>query len=278
MDVGDVGPVLLVMVALGGLLTGSFCNVVIHRLPLGTSVIDPPRSACPVCDSPIPASHNIPLVSWIVLRGRAKCCGADISPQYMVVEASVALLWVLLYLMVGPTVLLVAILPFAAGAVCVAVIDTGHHRIPHALSGSLAGLAAIGAMCVAVVPGASPSGDSVGRAILIPLGCGAAASWFLWLVRAIHPPAMGGGDVRLAFSVACVAAVSAGWQGSLVSMLAALLTGSLLGSVLFGLAHARGQADARRKVIPFGPHLALGGLVGALWGQPLWSAYLSVGA
>ena len=261
-----------------GLAMGSFCNVVIHRLPLEMSVVNPPRSACPKCGVPISAIHNIPIASWILLRGGARCCGESISFWYPAVEALVPLLWIVIYLSVGSTALLPVLLLFAAGATCVAVIDIRTRRIPHPLSSALAVVAITGTVVVAVAPKTASPNSGVLPSILVPLTCGLLAIMLVGSMIAIYPPSMGGGDMRLAFSVACVAAVGAGWQGSVVAVFSAFLTGGVLGCVLLVAALARGyRGKALRSIaMPFGPHLAVGGLVGAIWGQHLWRACLSL--
>lgn len=266
------------LLILAGLITGSFCNVVIHRLPRGVSLVAPARSVCPKCGATIPAVRNIPIVSWILLRGRAKCCGGLISPRYIAVEMLVPSLWALVYLRIGFTPLLPVLLLFAAGGICVAAIDMDTQRIPHPLTATLACLAAAGAVVVAIVPGpSSPNGDAL-PSIFVPVFCGLLAVIFLGSTRVVCPSGMGGGDVRLAFSVACVAAVGAGWQGSLVAVLSSCTSAGLLGCVLVAVASARGRrGESLRSIpIPFGPHLATGGLVGAMWGQYLWGTYLSL--
>ena len=265
-------PLTVVFAALIGLAVGSFCNVVIHRLPEGGSVVRPLRSACPACGALVPALHNIPVLSWLVLGGRARCCGAAVSWRYPLVEAVVAALFALLGARLVPSELLVVVLPFAAGAVCVTVIDSVHYRIPHALTATLAVLAAAGAAVVALTVREPPAGGGW-AALWVPLACGLGFYAALYALHAAVPRGMGGGDVNLAFSVGVVAAASAGAFAAAVAAFAAVVSAAAVGLVTVAVRWARRRGEPADRRIPFGPHLALGGLVAVLWGQWLWDAY-----
>ena len=257
--------------ALFGLVVGSFCTVVIWRVPRGVSVVRP-ASACVNCATAVPIWLNVPVLAWLVLRGRARCCASSISPLYPLVEAAVAVLWMLLAAMLQPVWLLAAVLPFAAGAVCVTVIDAQHHRIPHAITAWLAALALAGSTIVALGAQNPPAGGGV-TAFWVPAACGAAASSLLWGLRLAKPSAMGGGDVRFAFSCAAVSAAVAGPGASVIAVFAAVASAALFGVAVLGLRSRGGRSDRR---IAFGPHLAFGSLLGGLWGDSLWSAYTSL--
>ena len=215
---------------------------------------------------------NVPVLAWLILRGRARCCGSSISVLYPTVEAAVALLWALLALMLQPAWLLSAALPFAAGAVCVTAVDAQHHRIPHAISHWLAAFAVAGSAVIALGVDTPPAGDGV-SAFWIPPVCGAAASLLLWGLRVVKPSAMGGGDVRFAFSCAAVPAAVAGPGAALVAGFAAVASAALFGLAVIRVRSRRGRADRR---IAFGPHLALGALLAVIWGDAWWSAYASL--
>ena len=256
-----------------GLVVGSFCTVVIWRVPRGESVVAP-ASACPHCGVPVPPWLNVPVFAWLALRGRARCCAEAISVRYPLVEASVAVLWALLAVALQPAWLLAVALPFAAGAVCVTVIDLDCYRIPHPISVSLAVLAAVGTVVVAVAVDDPPAGAGW-TALWAPLACGAGATAFLWTLRRLWPGSMGGGDVYFVFSVVAVPAAAAGPGAALVGVMAALVSASLVGVVLVAVRARQGRRTAEDRRIPFGPFLALGALFGTLWGAPLWSAYTS---
>ena len=265
-------PVTVLFVAAVGLAMGSFCNVVIHRLPAGESVVRPIRSGCPACGAPVRALNNLPVLSWLALKGRARCCGAAISPMYPLVEVAVAALFALIGARVVPWELLLVVLPFAAGAVCVTVLDVVHYRIPHALSATLAVLAVAGAVFVAISVEPPPAGEGW-VAFVVPVACGLAAWAGLYLLHTIIPKGMGGGDANLAFSVGVVVAASVGPAAVLVAVFAAAAAAAVIGLVVLAVrafASAGGPVDRR---IPFGPFLALGALVAVLWGEWLWDAY-----
>ena len=110
---------LVAVMAVAGAMAGSFCAAAAWRVPRGVSVISP-RSACTHCGTPIPARWNVPVVGWLILRGRARCCGLRISPLYPTVEASTASVWALLASVTGPVWLLAVALPVSAAVLCAA--------------------------------------------------------------------------------------------------------------------------------------------------------------
>lgn len=258
-------------VAMFGLAVGSFCTVVIWRVPRGESIVAP-GSACVHCAEPVPFWLNVPLFGWLMLRGRTRCCGASLSMRYPLVEAGVSLAWVLLAWELRPAWLLAAALPFAAGAVCVGVIDAEHRRIPHPISGSLALFAVIGSVVIALTVVDPPSG-AVLTALWVPSACGLGASSALWTLRFFKPSAMGGGDVRFVFSCVAVPAAVAGPGASLVAMFAAITSAALFGVAVKSLRSRRGSTDSH---IAFGPHLGIGAVLAVLWGDHWWSAYASL--
>jgi leader peptidase (prepilin peptidase) / N-methyltransferase len=235
-----------------GLLIGSFLNVVIYRLPRGES-LNRPASRCPGCGAPIKPYDNVPVVSWLLLRGRCRSCGTAISPRYPLVEALTGAVFVGVALTRGVNDDLAVWLPFAAMLIAVAGIDLDHRIIPNKilLPAAIWGLAAT----IAFRP------DNVDDALI----AGGAAFAFLLLAALAYPAGMGMGDVKLA-------GVMGIYLGSAVApaMLVAFLAGSIVGLAII----AREGRDARKKGIPFGPYLALGGLVGIFAGPELVDVYV----
>jgi leader peptidase (prepilin peptidase)/N-methyltransferase len=245
---------LIALSAAFGLLIGSFLNVVAHRLPLGVSVATG-RSACPSCAHPIRAYDNVPVVSWVLLRGHCRDCSAPISARYPVVEAVTALLWALVAAVAGETVDVALGIVLVTALVPITLIDLEHRRIPNLIT--------LPAALVAIAAGtALDPGGELGR-----LAAGAGAALFLLVPALIRPDGMGMGDVKLAGVLGlCLGPAVA------VALLVALLSGTVAGVVL---AARSGVGEARRTTIPFGPYLAFGGVVAIVAGQPLVDAYLT---
>jgi leader peptidase (prepilin peptidase) / N-methyltransferase len=235
-----------------GLLVGSFLNVVIYRLPRGESLVAP-GSRCPSCETPIKPYDNVPVVSWLLLRGRCRRCGAPISPRYPLVEALTGAVFVGVALTRGVNDDLAVWLPFAAMLIAVAGIDLDHRIIPNKilLPAAIWGLAAT----IAFRP------DNVDDALI----AGGIAFAALLLAALAYPAGMGMGDVKLAG----VMGIYLG-SGVAPAMLVAFLTGSLVGLLII----AREGRDARKKGVPFGPFLAVGGLVGIFAGPELVDVYV----
>lgn len=237
----------------GGLVMGSFMTVVAHRVPRGESIVGP-RSRCPGCGTTIAAYDNIPVVSWLLLRGRSRCCGERISARYPLTELALGLLYALTVLVLWGDPAEIALgLVFVSVLVVVTVTDLERRIIPNAvlLWGAAAGLAILAATDASKLPE--------------HVGAGLAAGGLLLLAALAYPRGMGMGDVKLA-------AVMGLFLGRAVgpALLVALLAGSLVGIGLM----LRHGAGARKTAIPFGPFLSLGGLVGLLAGDALVEGYL----
>ncbi len=238
---------------LGGLLIGSFVTVIAHRVPRGQSIVGP-RSQCPACDAEIAAYDNIPVISWVLLRGRARCCGAPISPLYPLTELLVGALFAAAMLVEWGDPAEIAIdMVFIAMLAAVTLTDLEQRIIPNRI------LLAAAIICVAIaVP--TDTGGLAERAI-----AAAAAGGLLLLAALAYPKGMGMGDVKLA-------AVMGLFLGRNIApaLFVALLAGSVVGLALI----ARHGAAGRKMAIPFGPFLALGGVVGMLAGSGLIDLYL----
>lgn len=250
MTMGD--PLFLAWAALLGAVIGSFLNVCIGRLPRGESVVAP-RSRCPACGEPIAWYDNVPVLSFLLLRGRCRRCRERISWLYPAVELATIGIWVGMGALYGPTPRgLVGALLFSL-LLAIAIIDARHYLIPDPLSigGLAAGLAA-SFLPGAPSPGTALLGALVGFAILFGVG---------WLgERVFQKPAMGGGDMKMMAMV-----------GAFLGPLGAILTiflGALTGSVIFGPISLK-----TGKLVPFGVFLALGAATTFLAGDALVDWY-----
>lgn len=244
----------LVLAFLGGLIFGSFLTVVAHRVPRGESVVGG-RSHCPNCGAQIAAYDNLPVLSWLLLRGRSRCCGEPISPRYPLTELALAILWTATVAVLWDDPTEVALgLVFTATLLAITLTDLERRVIPNKI---LLFAAVVGVAIVAV----GDLGSLPERAI-----AAAAAGGLLFLVVLAYPKGMGLGDVKLT-------AVMGLYLGRNVApaVLVALLVGSIVGLAMI----ARDGAAARKQAIPFGPFLAFGGVVGLLAGDQLVDLYLS---
>src|SRR5574337_465674 len=239
-----------------GTVMGSFLNVVIHRLPKEESIVAP-RSRCPTCLTTIRAMDNIPLLSFVLLRGRCRACGNPISWRYPLVEALTGILFALTVARFGVTLQAVVLLAFLSGLVIVSLIDLDHQIIPNVITlpgiplGLLAGL----------LLGEPPLLDRVIGALL---GAG-----FLYLVLfyggvIYGQEAMGEGDLNL---IAMVGAFL-GWKAVALTIFLGCLFGSVVGVGLMAF-----RRLGRRQHIPFGPFLSLGAVVALFWGERLIAWY-----
>lgn len=243
-----------------GLAIGSFLNVVAHRVPAGESVVRPP-SACPACGHPIRGRHNVPVLGWLVLRGRCFDCGAPISARYPLVEAGTAALFVPVALCFGSDGdglrLLPAYLTFAAVSVVLALIDLDVHRLPDAIV-----LPSYPVLAVLLAIG----GD--GGALLRALEGGAVLTLFFFVVWYVAPGGMGFGDVKLAGLVGAMTAHLT-WGTFLVGAFLGFLLGAVAGILLM----AGGRAG-RKTALPFGPFMVLGAWTAILGAGHLGDSYL----
>jgi leader peptidase (prepilin peptidase)/N-methyltransferase len=256
-----VSAFVLVVTGALGLVIGSFLNVVIYRVPRGESIVRP-RSHCPQCDQPIRPRDEIPVVSWLLLKGRCRDCGVRISPRYPSVELGTAALFVVMGVKFGATLQLPAYLYFAAIAVALSMIDIDVKRLPDVItlpSYVVAGL-------LLLVPAAAhDTWTDYGRAWLAALILFA----FYAIVWFVYPAGMGLGDVKLAG----VLGLYLGWLGWGVLAVGAFL-GFLLGA-LGGVLLMLSRRGGRKSKVPFGPYMVAGATLSILWGAPIWNAYLS---
>ena len=250
----------IVLAFIGGLVFGSFANVVVFRVPNGFSIVAP-RSACPNCEEPIAWYDNIPVVSYLVLGARCRRCGQHISARYPLVELGNGILWALVVWRLGVHPQLPAYLAFATALVILSAIDIGHHRLPNKVLGPSS---VTGAVLLVGATLVHQRWTNLEHAAI-----GAVAYGLPMLVLGIAAPsAMGGGDIKFAPYLG----FHLGWMG-----LSLVLGGALLGLVAGGLGAAvllvvgrKGMKDA----IPFGPFMALGAMVMLLLGAGALRPYL----
>jgi leader peptidase (prepilin peptidase)/N-methyltransferase len=252
--------VVIVACALLGLLCGSFANVVIARVPDKRSVVRP-TSACPHCDAPIAPRDNVPVVSWLLLRGRCRACDEPISTQYPLVEVACAVVFGAIVWRIGVSWALPAFLLFGWLLVVVTVIDLRTHRIPNRLTYPLTP-ALLALLVVAALLDGVP-----GAAMRAVLG-GLVAFGVLLLLALINPRGMGMGDVKLAGFIG-IGLGYLGWGHVALGLFAAFLGGGVIATLLLVL-----RLRSRKDHIPFGPWLALGALVALLAGRPIIDIYL----
>jgi leader peptidase (prepilin peptidase)/N-methyltransferase len=237
-----------------GLLFGSFLNVVAYRLPRGESLAFP-GSHCPSCDTPIKPYDNVPVLSWLWLKGRCRSCRGAISARYPVVEAGTGALLVAVVLAKGADSDAWLGLAFVLLLVPVTLIDLDHRIIPNKLM--LIGTVVSVALLLLTRP----------ESLTEHLIAAAAAGGFLLIAALAYPAGMGMGDVKLA-------AVMGLFLGSAVvpAMFTAFIAGSVVGALIIA---RKGAREGRKTAIPFGPYLALGGLIGLFAGDPVVDWYLN---
>jgi leader peptidase (prepilin peptidase)/N-methyltransferase len=258
-----------------GLLIGSFLNVVVYRVPNGLSIVSPP-SACPSCGHTIKAYDNIPVLSWVLLRGKCRGCSEPISKRYPLVEAGtgVAFAGVALWSWTGGAsvspvdggagiLVLIGFLYLAAISVALGLIDLDTHRLPDAIV--LPGYV-VAAALFAVASVMTGDYSAVLRAAV-----GMASLWTAYLLMALaYPGGMGLGDVKLAGLLGMFLGWT-GWGALAIGAFAAFLLGGLYSLILL----AAGKAG-RKSGIPFGPWMLAGAWIGILAGNPLWKGYLAL--
>ncbi|MEB3338739.1 MAG: prepilin peptidase [Leptolyngbyaceae bacterium] len=250
-----------------GACIGSFLNVVIYRVPAGISLLWPP-SRCPHCLHRLRPSENLPVFGWLWLRGRCRHCQSPISPRYPLVEAATGALFLWVFGTFHLSGLTLGYWAFFSWLLALSLIDLDTMTLPNSLtqSGLIAGLGFQFAL------GWLPAFNGADAAQQLMTGIGGAVLgvWLLDSITilgslALGQAAMGGGDAKLA-------AMMGAWLGWKYLLLATFL-GCAIGAFVGGGAIALGWIS-RRQPIPFGPFLALGAAISAIWGEAILSAYL----
>jgi leader peptidase (prepilin peptidase)/N-methyltransferase len=243
-------PAEIALAVVGGAVVGSFLNVVVHRLPRGESLVRP-RSRCPECARQIASYDNLPVLSWLLLRGRCRHCGTRIPLRYPAIELLTAVAFGAVVAVRGADSDLLLELPFVAVLIAVAAIDLEHRIVPNRV---VVPAAVWGLLAAALVAGSD-----------LPelLIAGAAAFLALLLAALAYPAGMGMGDVKLAGVMGLYLGLSVA-----PALLAAFLAGSIV-----GIAIVVREGGGRGRGVPFAPFLALGGLIGVLAGPELVDLY-----
>jgi len=265
--------IIVTLATILGLAIGSFLNVVIWRLPRGESLAHPP-SACPKCGHEIRKRDNIPVLSWLILRGRCRDCGAPISPRYPLVEAGTALFFGLVALdfvtrapdqpqASAALWALPAFLYLAAVSVALAAIDIDLRRLPDRI---VLPSIVVGIVLLAV---ATFGADDWGLLVRALVGGAVLFAFYFALVLA-YPRGMGFGDVKLAALLGLYLGWM-GWDALIVGAFAAFLIGGVFAIVLVLVKRANGKT-----AIPFGPWMLLGAWVGIFLGSDIATGYLAL--
>jgi leader peptidase (prepilin peptidase) / N-methyltransferase len=243
----------IALAAVGGLIVGSFLNVVAYRLPRGESLVHP-RSRCPSCGTQLRALDNIPVASWLALRGRCHHCGAPVSARYPLVELATGALYAAVVATQDDGARIVLGLLLVTALVPITLIDLDHRIIPNRITGPAA--------IVALVVIAALDTDFLLEAVISAVAGGG----FFFIAAVLYPRGMGMGDVKLA-------GVLGLYLGRAVApaILIALVAGVVLGAAIIA---RKGAVEGRKTAVPFGPFLALGGIVAFFVGNELADAYL----
>jgi leader peptidase (prepilin peptidase)/N-methyltransferase len=263
-----------------GLLIGSFLNVCIVRLPRGRSIVTPP-SHCPRCGASIKFYDNIPLISFLILRGRCRGCGEPISWRYPLVELMNAVLYVWIILEFAPGGEAAILMLFCSALIVITFIDLDHQIIPDVITlpGILIGVSIAPFFMTGLneplpfnlghlIPHAGPHLVGFLNSV-IGMFCGALPlliiGWLWEKLRRVE--AMGGGDIKLM----AMTGSFLGWKSALLTIMLGSLSGSIIGIALILL-----NRHKMSKVIPFGPFLALGAMTSAFYGTDIIEWYLSI--
>jgi len=243
-----------------GAMVGSFLNVCIFRLPNEESIIWP-GSHCPHCEKPIRFYDNIPLISFLVLKGKCRDCRAPISLQYPFVEGITALSSLFLVIKFGPSLSYLVYFTFVSALIVITVIDLYHQIIPDVIS--LPGIG-VGLLVSLIIPQITFSNSLIG----VLLGGGSlflVATLYQWLFKR---EGMGGGDVKL---LAMIGAFL-GWKAVLLTILLSSLIGSVTGILMMVV-----KGKDFKYAIPFGPFLSLGAVISLFYGEEIvrWYLYLN---
>ena len=243
----------IILAAVGGLIVGTFLKVVADRLPRGESLVKP-RSRCPHCGTQPRAVDNIPVVSWVALRGRCYHCGAPVSARYPLVELTTAALYVAVVASQDDAVRIVLGLLLVTALVPITLIDLDRRIIPNLITGPAAIAAVIAILALDT--------DFLPEALI----AAAAGGGFFLVAAILYPRGMGMGDVKLAGMLGL-------YLGKAVApaILIALIGGVVVGAAIIA---RKGAAEGRKTTVPFGPFLALGGMVAFFVGNELVDAYL----
>jgi leader peptidase (prepilin peptidase)/N-methyltransferase len=253
---------LAVTVGLFGLIAGSFLNVCIYRLPKGLSIVTPP-SSCPNCGRKIRPWQNIPVISYLALRGRCGNCKTHISLRYPVVELLNGIFYVLIYLKFGMSAYSVYYMMFMSMLIVITYIDIDYQIIPDVIT--LPGIVLGLLVSIFILPDPHIYGGVLG--IKGSLAGLLAGGLIFYAIAVASKGGMGGGDIKLM----AMAGATLGWK----SVLLTIFIGSFAGSV-YGAALMVFKGKGRKTKIPFGPFLALGAAISLFYGREIIAFYLKM--
>jgi leader peptidase (prepilin peptidase)/N-methyltransferase len=246
-----------VLIFILGLIVGSFSNVCIYRIPRNESIIYP-ASHCPKCRSNISLKDNIPLISYILLKGRCRNCKSKISIQYPIVEFLTGLIYLIIYLIYGFSIQTIIYIILSSALIIIAFIDLNEQIVPDVIS--LPGIV-IGFIISFFVPYISyinsALGVVVGGGIILIIGIAGSVIF--------KKEAMGGGDVKLAAMIGAFL----GWRYIIISLFLGFFLGALAGIILI-----LSKIKSREDTVPFGPFIVLGSFITLLWGEQIISWYI----
>ena len=247
----------IVLIFILGLIVGSFSNVCIYRIPRNESIVYP-ASHCPKCRSNISPKDNIPLLSYILLKGRCRNCKSKISIQYPVVEFLTGFIYLIIYLIYGLSIQTLIYIILSSALIIIAFIDLNEQIVPDVISlpGIVLGL--ILSFFVSYISFVNSAlGVLVGGGIILIIGLAGSAIF--------KKEAMGGGDVKLAAMIGAFL----GWRYIIISLFLGFFLGALAGIILI-----LSKIKSREDVVPFGPFIVLGSFITLLWGEKIVSWYI----
>jgi leader peptidase (prepilin peptidase) / N-methyltransferase len=263
----SANPALLIIIFAFGLCFGSFLNVIVYRLPLKISIINPP-SSCPSCKTRLGMLELIPLFGYFLLRGRCRHCGIRISARYPVVEILTGFLFIAVFYRFGLTIQAFFYLTLLYLLIAVTLIDLEHRIVPNTL-------VAVGLIIgflfylptVLLFFTDLPNQLIINRSLIDALGGLALGGGLMLLIILVSRGGMGAGDMKLMAMIG----LYVGLRGVAVVMLAAFIFGALVGIFMMIIGRA-----TRKDALPFAPYLALATLVDVFWGKILWSWYINL--
>ncbi len=249
----------IILIFVLGLIVGSFSNVCIYRIPRNESLIYP-ASHCPKCRTKISPIDNIPLLSYILLKGKCRNCGSKISIQYPVVEFLTGLIYLIIYLIYGLSIQSLVYIILSSALIIIAFIDLHEQIVPDVIS--LPGIV-VGFILSFIVPYISFINSALGA--LVGGGIILIIAWVGSII--FKKEAMGGGDVKLAAMIGAFL----GWRYTIISLFLGFFLGALTGIILIMT-----KIKKREDAIPFGPFIALGSIITLLWGEKILSWYIGI--
>jgi len=249
----------IILIFVLGLIVGSFCNVCIYRIPRNESVIYP-ASHCPKCRTKIKPIDNIPLLSYILLKGRCHNCGSKISIQYPVVEFLTGLIYLIIYLIYGLSIQSLVYIVLSSALIIIAFIDLQEQMIPDIIS--LPGIV-VGLILSFIVPYMSFINSVLGA--LVGGGIILIIAWVGSI--AFKKEALGGGDVKLAAMIGAFL----GWRYTIISLFWGFFIGALVGIILI-----LSKIKSKEDMVPFGPFIVLGSIITLFWGEKILSWYIGI--